>query len=190
MDTETAKSLAESVAAVASEHQEAQEAHRQANEAEAELLARVVEMAKPALKALSTRPKVSSTTTWHNVETHTEKTFAGWAGLRLAGDGADEDFPRDNSGSYEGCDLFLLPDGTWKELVYTGSWSRWQGAGSHWEAEERERSTAQVVAKYDVDDLVTELVAAIDKAKGTRAGSTKAALARAEKFRGLAVLLK
>lgn len=193
MDAEFVKALAASVSVVAAEHQEAQAAREEKRAAESELLARVVALVKPALRALSTRPVISSATSWHGGNTHTDTDTerADWAGVRLAGsNGPDEDHSSDTRGSYEGSDLFLLPDGSWRELAYEGHWSRWQGADSSWEASVRDLDVSEVVAEYDVEKLVAALVVALDKAKGSRAGSTKSARGRVEKFRSLLVLLK
>jgi hypothetical protein len=175
---------------VATEYTASTEAHAAAIEAEALLLERVVEAVRPALRAVSTKRRTSGRTWWPtNVETSTEYT-AGSYGLRVCGDGPEYDYPRANAGKYEGCDLFLLPDGSWIEASYTGSWSRWQGAGDSWEATERTLTTAEVAAEYDVDAIIAAIADVLEKAKGSREKSTTRALERAEKIRAIAKLVR
>jgi len=188
MDLEALKQAA---AQVASEAHEAELAHADLRSAETKLLSTLVELTQPALRALSSRPVVSSATTWHGAETDTVITRADWRGLYLGNGrvGPEQDHPRDNAGLYEGTDLFLRDDGQFVELTYEGRWSRWQGAGEHWTAHELLRSPEQVAAEYDVDSLAESLSAAVQKALGTRTKSAKAATERANKLKALTVLL-
>jgi hypothetical protein len=175
---------------VATEHTDSTKAHAAVTEAEALLLERVVDAARPALRAVSTKRRTSGRTWWPtNSETASEYT-TGSAGLRVCGDGPEYDCPRANQGKYEGYDLFLLPDGSWIEASYTGSWSRWQGAGDSWEATERTLTTAEVAAEYDVDVVITAIADALEKAHGSREKRTARALERVAKLQAIAKLLQ
>lgn len=80
--------------------------------AETELLTRLIKhLGARTLDACSTRPRLNATTSGR----------AEWCGVCLTDKrpGPVLDHARDNSGHYEGSDLFLLPDGTFRELVYT-----------------------------------------------------------------------
>lgn len=183
--------LAELAPRVAAQHEEHQAALAALAAEEAALLDRVVEIVRPALRALSSRPLVGQRTCWPDrVSTATADTRADWRGVRLAGDGPDEDHPRANDGAYEGTDLYLRPDGTWSRLRYSGTWSRWQGATSEWEAEVEVLATAQVVRTYEVADLVRALLAACERQlAGNATARTAAARQRAAKLAALVALL-
>jgi hypothetical protein len=183
--------LAADAAAVAQEAADAAAAHQARREAEARLLDTVVGQVRPALKAISSRPQVSYRDQWHdNAYTSDKVTHADWAGVLVAGDRVPgRDHPRDNDGAYEGWGLYLLPDGSWRELTFEGYWSKWQGVSSSWEAKSKAVTTAEVVAEHNAENIIVALSEAIAKAKGTRANSTAKAKARAEKLAAVAALL-
>lgn len=188
---EQLSTLADLAPRVAAQHEEHQAALAALAAEEAALLDRVVGIVRPALRALSSRPLVGSRTCWHGASTSTSTHRADWRGVRLAGsDGPDEDHPRDNDGAYEGSDLYLRPDGTWTQLAYTGTWSRWQGATCEWEAEAVTLTVAQVVAEYEVADLVRALLAACERQlAGNATARTAAARQRAATLAALVALL-
>lgn len=159
--------------------------------AEAALLARVVELVRPALKALSSRLKASERVWWPtNVETASEKSYHEERGVRLAGSGAERDHPRANDGSIEGTDLVLLEDGTFARLDWSGSWTRWQGRSSDEESALTRLSLADVVARWDVDDIAGALVEKLEaQVTGRAPKTTAAAKDRAEKLRAVNALL-
>ena len=162
-------------------------------DAEAELLSCVVERVRPAIGTLASRPVVASRTWWpERTCPTTDETRADWRGLCLTTPlGPVEDHPRANEGGYGGEDLFLLPDGSWRELSYSGSWSRWQGASSSWEASPRDLSIRDVVREYRCQDLISRVAEALDRdLAGKREQAAKAARDRAEKLRALTRLLK
>ncbi len=57
----------------------------------------------------------------------------------------------DHGGRYDGTDLLLTETGTWIELVYSGQWSRRQGALDSWRAVERKMTVEEVSAEYDIE---------------------------------------
>jgi hypothetical protein len=175
---------------VAAEHAASVEAHQAVTEAEADLLARVVEAVKPALRAVSSRRRVTERTFWPDrVCTETVYT-AGPLALRVYGSGPTEDYPRANRGSIEGTDLYLNPDGTWTEATYSGSWTRWQGESSSRDATDKALTVREVADAYGVDDIFAAIGEALSKAKGTRDKPTAKALERAERVRAVACLVK
>lgn len=186
----TIESIATLAATVAAEHTASVEAHASVTSAETALLERIVEAARPALRAVSTRRRTSERTFWPDSACSATKYTPGPLALRVAGDGPDEDHPRAILGTVEGCDLYLYPDGTFVEATYTGSWSRWRGEGSSWETTDRVLTTAEVAAEYNVDDIVTAISEALSRARGTREKPTARAIERAEKIRAVAALVK
>ena len=177
-------------ATVATEHAASVAAHKTVTEAEAQLLERVVNACKPALRAVSTRRRITERTFWpDSVCTETVYT-SGPSALRVHGSGANEDYPRANRGSIEGTDLYLNTDGTWTEATYSGSWSRWQGEGASWDATDKTLTAHEVAASYDVDDVIKAIGEALTKAEGTRSKATAKALDRAAKVRAVAELVK
>jgi len=198
----TIETAAPTVASNLTAHEDAISQERAAAVA---LLGRAVELARPGLRAVSSRPLVCED--WEDrddgfqlddEEPRTER--ADWAGLYL-GDGrpGPERVDRwrqgqeQTRGTWGGTDLFLLPDGTFKSLSYSGTWSRWQGSSSPWMADEAdEEIEAVVAAKWAPSggQSVKRLAEALQKElDGGRQKATKAALDRAERLRALAALL-
>ncbi len=195
----TIETAAPTVASNLTAHEDAISQERAAAVA---LLARVVELARPGLRAVSSRPLICED--WEegyrldDAEPRTER--ADWAGLYL-GEGRPGPERVDRwrngqeqlAGPWGGTDLFLLPDGTFRTLTYSGTWSRWQGASSPWIAEEEEPEIEEIVAAKwapSVGAIVKRLADALQKEiDGGRAKATKTALDRAERLRALARLL-
>jgi hypothetical protein len=168
--------------------------------AEAEILARAVALAKPGLRAASSRIRVGYRMWWpNNTETADANEYApDIRGVFLGGEdkpvgegkaGAIKDHPRSDVGAYEGADIFLLTDGTFVEARYSGRWSKWQGASSEWRAELVPMTVAQVAAEYGLDALLTELAGQLER-QATAERPTAAMQARTDRLRSLAVLLR
>lgn len=160
--------------------------------AEAALLEKVVDLVRPALKALSSRLLASERVFWpDSVSTATEESYHEERGVRLAGSGPERDHPRANDGAIEGTDLVLLEDGTFARVDWSGSWTRWQGRTSHEESELTRLSLADVVAGWDVDDIAGALVGKLEgHVNGNAPKTTAAAKARAETLRAVVALLE
>jgi len=159
--------------------------------AETELLDAVIARTRPGLRAVSSRIQSSYRTWWpDNTSPVEEQGYLEERGLRVNGDGAELDHPRANCGEYAGEDLYLLPDGAWLEVSYSGHWSCWQGAISEWTTETRSLTTRDVAAKYPVVYIVRALEKALRKqVDGRRAKATERALQRAETLRAVTALL-
>lgn len=176
---------------VATQHDAMAAAITDERHAAAEVLARAVEVARPALRAISSRVLQERRTFWPtSVETATEETYHDVRGLRLAGDGPERDHPRANDGAIEGEDLLLLDDGRFVRLTWSGSWTRWQGRSSESRSELEILTLAEVVAGWDLDEILAALAKALEAQLSGRAEkTTKAATERAEKLRAVAALL-
>ena len=192
MNTETKRTLnaIEILAAeVASEHDAELAARRAEQEAEAAVLDAAVVAVKPALKALSgsilQRSWASGQSTdkaRHGATYHPEQ------GIRVAGGPAEEDAPRDTAGSYEGAALYLLTDGTFAVVRWTGEWSRWQGAGDTVEGELTvlQGDALEVFrAGWKLDEILASLSTALVKHASNKP-PTKAMQERADRLAALA----
>jgi hypothetical protein len=187
---EKLKARAAELATVAGEQSRA---HDVEGAAEVELLDSIVETVRPALKALASRIQVSHLSQWVS-SSDTDETdlfMNGVKGLRVIGDGAFQAHPSANRGHYAGNDLYLTTAGTWLELRYDGSWSRWQGEGDDWTAEQERLNTSEVVERYSVADIIEAISSAVEaQLEGNRTKATKAALRRAETTNALVTLLR
>ncbi|MBK8593986.1 MAG: hypothetical protein IPN83_00040 [Holophagales bacterium] len=183
--------LAELARQVSEQNVTMNEAFEEERAAEAALLEKIVESVRPALRALSNRLKASERVWWPtNVETANEKTFHPERGIRLAGSGPEQDYPRANDGSIEGRDLVLLDDGSFATLDWSGNWTRWQGRTSTEESALTRITTAEVVTEWNVDVLAAALAKALEaQASGRTEKTTATAKARAEKLRSVSTLL-
>lgn len=189
MDPEQLEKLAATADTVAAEHRELTTAIDAKHEQAAALLTAVVERIRPALPALASGVWRSYRSWWptniYNTDEH--DTFK-WRGLLVAGSGPEEDHPQSDQGGYEGGGLWLADDGRWYRVTYDGSWSRWQGADSQWEACADRLTVSQVVLAYDVDEIVTAITAALDSHVGRRAKATASATETAERLAALTTL--
>mgnify|MGYP001240549871 CR=1 FL=1 len=175
---------------VAEQHGTMQAAIDDERDAEKELLEKLVEAVRPALKALSSRLKSMETTFWPtSVEIATEKTYHPERGVILDGNGPFRDHPRANDGRIGGTDLVLLDDGTFARLDWTGTWTRWQGRTSEETSTLTRLSLADVVETWDVDEIAATLSERLEAQLAGRSGKTTAsARERAERLRAVARL--
>jgi hypothetical protein len=177
---------------VAEQHSDLEAAVGEERAAEEELLGKLVDAVRPALKALSSRLKATERVWWPtSVETATEKSYHEERGVRLAGSGPERDHPRANDGAVEGLDLVLLADGEFARLDWSGSWTRWQGRTSTEESALTRLSLREVVDEWDVDEIAARLHELLEQHLSGRATKTGAAAReRAEKLRAVAALMK
>jgi hypothetical protein len=198
MDATTVEAIATVAPVVAAEYEAARAAKEAELAAEAALMKQVYLLAKPALRALSRRPRVRETTVWvDNVSTHTTFSLAPWSGLWVSGGGVSEDHSRANAGAYEGEALYLLTTGEVVALRYSGHWSRWQGADRQWEStEERlpglttEEGALALARRMNVEELVGRIAKALKDAAGSRTSAIAASKARLAKLEAVTALLK
>jgi hypothetical protein len=198
-DTDTLEAdlskLAATISTVVTTHSEAEAAHADKLSAQAALVARILEIARPAARALGTRPKIADTyivdggmiTDQHAI----------WRGVILTCDPRQIGPSRktikrdDTQGVYEGVDVFLRDDGALVELSYEGSWSLWQGTRCEWRATEHEITVEEFCRDWTAADpakLVAQLLA-LAEAAGDRTKAIAKARARMDKFRAVLALL-
>jgi hypothetical protein len=183
---------------VVSEFDSADEAHREERRAKAVLLSRVVEMIRPTVRAIGTRPVVK-----YSVQHHADVNHNGGIEdedrydhrcLLLSDDGwgPDEDSPRANTGNFKGARLALREDGALVLFNYSGEWSRWQGSSWGWEAEVIIYDDClEVVGEWpEVEEYIDRIAKALEKARGSRESGTGKAKQRADRLRALATILE
>jgi len=189
---ETLASLASTAATVATEHEQYSAALATESEAEAALLARIIETVKPALRALACQIKSKDySTAGRNGcnPVHTYDTFPE-RGVCLV-DGYDHDKDESgNRGTNGGSRLYLLADGRLAHVEREGTWSCWQGEPDTWEAELTIITEAEAVRHYELADMIAGLNTKLaEQLKGAKPVRTKAARARAEKLAAVASLM-
>lgn len=159
-------------------------------DAEGEVLTKVIEKVKPALRAICGRVVLNERTFWVNVliERETGKTMRG---LHLDGsESEEEDYPRGNQGNYEGCGLFLRDDGQLVEVTWTGHWTRWQGRSSAFEAEVTVVTPREAMDDWKLSACVESIAKALEQVNtGNAKVVTQKARERAEKLAAVAKLL-
>lgn len=194
LETGLAK-LSDTIAPIVAAHAESEAAKADELAAQVALVSRILEIARPAVRALGSRPLTSND--YIAGEGGVGSTRASWRGLILTcepketGPTRDKLRRDDNDGSYEGCDVFLRDDGQLVELTYSGSWSNWQNSRCGWTAEEETITVEQfcrTCSAAEPDRLVAHLQAIADAA-GDRVKATKATLDRAVKYRAILALL-
>jgi len=187
--------LSDTIAPLVAAHAASEEAKTDELAAQVALVARILEIARPAVRALGSRPKTSND--YIAGEGDVGSTRASWRGLILTcttkelGPSRDKLRRDDNDGTYEGRDVFLRDDGQLVELAYSGSWSNWQGSRCGWTTEERTITVEAFCRNWATsapDRLVVQLQALADAA-GDRDKVTKVSRARASKYRAILALL-
>jgi hypothetical protein len=183
----TLSTLATLAPTVGAEYDAEQAAISAERDAEAAILDRAIEIARPALKAASNKIQTS----WSSNDL-VKSTY-----LPVAGICVDDDKPGaarngrwvngqdQTDGPYEGADLFLGADGVFYLLRYSGNWTLWQGRSSSWEADVTTRTTREVMDSWKLDEVLGYIAKAIEAQAGKR--DSKAARERADK---LAAILK
>ncbi len=159
--------------------------------AEAQVLARAIDLARPALRSVCSRLLLGVSTQWHdNAYTQDTNAYSKTRTVRLAGDdGPSRDHPRDTAGRYEGCSLHLCSDGILYEVTYVGHWSKWQGTGSAWQACLREVTPREAMDDWELSDCLAVLRDALQSVvQGKAPERANAARARAERLAALCTL--
>jgi len=194
METETLNQIETLAKTVEAQHVALVSAIAEENKADALLLEAVIAKLGGALPALCSRPKIEYRCTGLATDSQRESSKrAAWRGMCVSDKwpGAIEDNPRSNSGAYEGTDLFIRDDGSFVELEYTGSWSRWQGSISAWESSERELTIQEVASEYEINPIVGHILRHLSEyANGNASKRAAQARERAEKIGALLHLLK
>lgn len=161
--------------------------------ADAQVLAVVIEMVKPALRAIASRIQATEETVWvnGNTQTETHRTWTKVSGVRVIGEGPVDYNRRDNDGRTGGVDVFLATSGELIRVEYTGRWTRWQGSRSHWEAEWSTLPLDAYARNHSVTLFLTALRDALrQEVRGGRVSAAGARMERAAKVEALLALLK
>lgn len=176
------------------------ESYRSAIDAErsarADLLERVIEAVRPALRALCHRQQTHQEGRIDFGTDDTATTFHEVPALYLGDNGThpgpvDERPYRDaTSGVSGGYDLFLDRTGQLLRFDYVGTWTCWQGSRWSWGATVTEIEVTDVVAMGEDDSAIEAIGRALNRqVTGDKAKRATAATQRAEKIRALLALL-
>lgn len=193
---ENLRALAQNVAA---EHTQSVEATRAEENAAARLVETVVAAVLPSLPAICSRIETSYRLEWvDSAITDDRSTYFALRGLYLATEGDATGPVVEHSGAsrsrYVGTNYFLLTDGSFLELDYSGRRSQWQGEGSSWDSTPRIVDAETLFRECRDTDFAETIVGAISralaKAEGSRAKVIKASRERAERLASLATLMR
>lgn len=167
--------------------------------AKTKLFQQLLDKLRPVVKYAGTRPIVRMEREHHgdvnHCGGHTEEHLFDERCISLANenDGPSEDYPRANSGSWEGNDLYCTEDGKLIAMEYNGSWSRWQCSSWGWEA---------TITYYDdvydayrdghtaVEQYIETAMEILKKAAGKRTSRAKTMLKKAETLEAVTSLIK
>ena len=194
LETDLAK-LSDTIAPIVAALADSEVAAADELAAQVALVTRILEIARPAVRALGSRPKTSDN--YIAGEGDVGSTRASWRGLILTCEPKETGPTRkkirrdDNDGAFQGSDVFLRDDGQLVKLTYEGTWSNWQNARCGWTAEEKTITVEEFCRRGSAagpDRLVTHLQSLADAA-GDRAKATKTTRDRAAKYRAILALL-
>lgn len=188
-DISTISKLAETVAAQFAEMESAFQAEYQAKAA---LLERVIEYARPALRALSSKliATYGETNGQNGCNPVSIREYFDKRGVVLL-DGYEE--TKDSSGhrgEFGGECLVLLSDGRLARLTRKGRWSYWQGEWDRYEVTLDIISAGEAVREFNLNDVIAELSKKLrEQADGAATSRAKQARERAVRISALASLL-
>lgn len=172
----------------------AEQAAAEERAAATELTLAILEIIKPAVRALGSRPRLADRYQVDGV--HDGLVHANYRAIPL--DSSDvsslgpvrlADVGDENNGSYGNYDVVLAEDGRILQLSYAGRWSSWSGARCEWTATVEEITAEDLLARVQPETLAKNLLTQVNAA-GDRSKATKAMLARAERYRAIVTLLQ
>jgi hypothetical protein len=195
-------SMADAITSIVTEHAESENAHAEKLKAQVILVTKILEFARPTVRALGTRPKIFESipasachlATWRGLlltPSVTEKRSSNAAGPSQTPTALDV------SKSYwypfkDGSLVFLHEDGGLVELVYEDTWNAVPTLQTEWRATEQRISTELFCRTWTLDadpkKLAARLLGLMDAA-GDRRKPTAKARALADKFRAIVTLL-
>jgi hypothetical protein len=164
--------------------------------AQISLVTRILEIARPAARALGTRPSICDQFVVSGGG-DSKEARAPWRGIVLScksrqiGPSRKKTSVDANDGDYEGEDVFLREDGKLVELSYKGSWSNWQGAHCAWHSVERVISVEEFCRDWDcaAPALLVDHLQTLANEAGDRDKATTKSQERASKYRAILALL-
>lgn len=162
-------------------------------EAETEVLRRVLDLIRPAFRAMQERvvETYGDTSGRNGCHPVTETTHYQDRYVVLIDNYFTRKDETGNEGDYRGSLLCLAKDGSLCQIKRKGSWSCWQGAWSRYSTTLVQISERDAMRKYDLNailDTVRDKLTAVVTGEGPKV--TKRSLERAAKLRALADLLR
>lgn len=180
------------VPVVSEQDRERLEAIAAERDASAKTLERVIQVVKPAIRAISSRIKCrDDSTSGRNGCNHVEEIeYHTQMGFKLAGGVSQDKDETGNRGSYGGIALYLLTTGELAHVEFDGTWSNWQGEWDRLSSTLEIIDATEAMNRYDIDDCLQELVKALkEQVSGKATAASKAARERATKLSALAALI-
>ena len=200
METEQAETkrmlreLGDQAKRVARERSAYDGAWEEARRARVELLAAIVDAVRPALPALGSGLALRWSS--HGVDAASAKApfRAVLVGQMQKGPSLPCRFALASDsrrGRYGGTALYLTDEGVFVDLEYDGAWSDVPGEVSKWEAKWCPMTADDVVAEYDVADVLDRLTTAlVQQAHGATPMRTANLLTRAKQLQALTKMLR
>lgn len=187
MTTTTMTDLTKKTELVAADDAANQTARRDLDAARADLLASVVTVVRPALRALSSRVA----RTWTKTREGEASEPAPWRGIRLLGEGPLT-VGNASRGAVRGRSLYLSSEGALVSCSYVGRWSKVEGEVSFWRLESSPVSALGAVEDgWDAELAMRALADALDhQLEGAKPERTRAMRERAERINAVAVLAR
>ena len=197
------RTLSEAVPAIVSEAAESDVARARELAASADLLARVVDLVRPAIDALGTRPLLFHEVRWDGGSRVDDRPVsARWRGVRLAGAGPQSRTTQrsPDGGVYEGRDLLLVrlqdesegqpPGAALVALRYAGAWD---DRLERWEATLLRYPSFRAALEDgwgDVAGMIEALAYQARRSVGGREKASRKAVNRAERLEAIVRLLR
>lgn len=181
--------LAPLAATIATELESAIDAERNA---EAGVLRRAIDLARPALKSIVGKLKKSSTS-FNDGSRSDEVEWFEWRGTVIAGELSPvvRDYPSNNNGKYDAQSaLVLRSNGTLVQCDRGGTWSRWSNGRCVMETDASPITIRESMDRWELKDCLaaieTQLRGVID---GQAAKTAEESRKRAERLRALILLV-
>ena len=115
-----------------------------------------------------------------------EKDWFDERGIVLVDEFAQGRDPDGNRGWLGGYKIVLLEDGSLARIKREGSWSRWQGEWSGWEATIQPITVKAVMDREELSDCIQAIERVLDRQlDGKRENQAKEAVARTERLRAI-----
>ncbi len=189
-NVQTLATEAAKLATLATDYDAAREAEL---DAEASVLDAAIDAVRPALRSMSKRiVQYSYETSGRNgCNPVSETRYFGSRGIVLVDDYERVKDETGNRGDLSGARLVLLSDSTLARVKRSGSWSCWQGEADTWEAEMSMLTPREAMDRYELDDCLAALSAAVETAtKALSSDVTDRARQRAERLHAVATLAR
>jgi hypothetical protein len=180
---------------VAAAHDECMKTRNEEEAAEAALLAKVLEIVKPSLRAVSKRVVSVSYESGGRDGCHpvSRVEYHDVQGVMVYNAYSTEEDGSGNRGTYVGTRLYVSRDAQLFEVERAGSWSHWQGEASEWTSTVTPVTCLGAARDYGINVILDRLAATlserVDESLKEVAQRTQHMRARAERIRVILALM-